>query len=108
VRRRHLAAGARRTASALVHGVGPAAGANGRHHGLTVSIDWKKEGGCHGYDTGKQVATRELPIAADTVGLLLVIHVQAGDEQEHLGARQVFATLGQQVTTVRLVWMDGG
>ncbi len=36
------------------------------------------------------------------------MHVQPGDEQERLGAKQVFATLGQQVPTVRHSWVDGG
>jgi putative transposase len=36
------------------------------------------------------------------------VHVQPGDEQERLGAKQVFATLGQQVPTVRRTWVDGG
>ena len=51
---------------------------------------------------------RKRHIAVDTLGLLLVIHVQPGQLQERLGAAQVFATAGQQVPTLRLVWADGG
>ena len=36
------------------------------------------------------------------------MHVQSGDLPERLGAAQVFATAGQQVPTLRLVWADGG
>ncbi|RZJ56692.1 MAG: IS4/IS5 family transposase [Hymenobacter sp.] len=92
----------------MARSAGPAAGAYGGHCGLAVGTDWGKKGGCHGYDAGKQVAGRKRHIAVDTEGFLLVVHVQAGDEQERLGARAVFATLGQQVPTVRLVWVDGG
>lgn len=51
---------------------------------------------------------RKRPILVDTLGLRLVIHVQPGQLQERLGAAQVFATAGQQVPTLRLVWADGG
>lgn len=46
---------------------------------------------------GKQVAGRKRHIAVDTEGLLLVVHVQAGDVQERLGAKQVFATLNRSL-----------
>lgn len=51
---------------------------------------------------------RKRHLVVDTLGLLLVIHVQPGQLQERLGTAQVFATAGQQVPTLRLVWADGG
>ena len=36
------------------------------------------------------------------------MHVQAGNEQERLGAKEVFATLAEQVPTLRRIWVDGG
>ena len=51
---------------------------------------------------------RKRHIVVDTLGLLLVIHVQPGQLQERLGAAQVVATAGQQVPALRLVWADGG
>ena len=50
---------------------------------------------------------RKRHIVVDTLGLLLVIHIQPGQLQERLGAAQVFATAGQQAPTLRLVWADG-
>ena len=44
----------------------------------------------------------------DVLGLLLVLHVQAADVQDRLGAKQVLETLARTVPTVRKVWADGG
>lgn len=65
-------------------------------------------GGCHGHDAGKQTSGRKRHILVDILGLLLVLHVQAADVQDRLGARQVFETLAKAVPTVRKVWADGG
>ena len=65
-------------------------------------------GGCHGHDAGKQTSGRKRHILVDVLGLLLVLHVQAADVQDRLGAKQVLESLARTVPTVRKVWADGG
>ena len=65
-------------------------------------------GSCHGHDAGKQTSGRKRHALVDVLGLLLVLHVQAADVQDRLGAKQVLQTLARPVPTVRKVWADGG
>ena len=60
-------------------------------------------GGCHGHDAGKQTSGRKRHILVDVLGLLLVLHVQAADVQDRLGAKQVLESLARTVPTVRKV-----
>ena len=64
-------------------------------------------GDCHGYGAGKQTSGRKRHTLVDVLGLLVVLHVQAADVQDRLGAQQVLQTLARTASTVRKVWADG-
>jgi transposase len=61
-----------------------------------------------GYDGGKKIDGRKRHIAADTMGLLLVVMVTAASLQDRPAGRLLLALLRQAQRGLRLVWADGG
>ena len=64
--------------------------------------------GLRGYDAGKKILGRKRHLLVDTLGLILVAVVHAGDIQDRDGARLVLDRLGQRFGRLRLIWADGG
>lgn len=61
-----------------------------------------------GYDAGKKINGRKRHIAVDTTGLLLAVVVTVAGIQDRDGAARLLAALSAKVSTIRLVWADGG
>jgi putative transposase len=51
---------------------------------------------------------RKRHLIVDTLGLILVVVVHAGNIQDRDGARLVLERLGQRFGRLRLIWADGG
>ena len=66
--------------------------------------------GERGYDAGKKVNGRKRHIVVDTLGLLLLIIVTAGNVQDKPGGKQLLTQLRQRLHLPRLqlLWADGG
>jgi putative transposase len=64
--------------------------------------------GIRGYDAAKQVKGRKRHILVDTMGLLLVVLVHAGNIQERDGARLLLNKAEGCFTRLRLIWADAG
>jgi putative transposase len=65
-------------------------------------------GGPRGFDAGKKVNGRKRHILVDTIGLLLLVVVHAGDVQDRDGAKLVLARIKGRFARLRLIWADGG
>ncbi len=61
-----------------------------------------------GYDAGKKTKGRKRHIAVDTMGLLLAVVVTAASIQDRDGAHRLLVALRARVSTISLVWADGG
>lgn len=61
-----------------------------------------------GYDAGKKTNGRKRHIVVDTNGLLLAAAVTPGSIQDRDGAARVLAALRASLSTITLVWDDGG
>jgi transposase len=61
-----------------------------------------------GYDAGKKINGRKRHIAVDTNGLLLAVVVTVAGIQDRDGAVRLLSALSAKLSTVRLVWADGG
>ncbi len=75
------------------------------------------EGGTErGYDAGKKVTGRKRHVVVDTLGLVLVVLVTAGNVQDRDGARQVLQALFDRIKKskysrwcrLKVLWADGG
>lgn len=66
--------------------------------------------GKRGFDAGKKVNGRKRHIVVDTLGLLLLVLVTAGDVQDKPGAKELLSQLQQRLSLPRLqlFWADGG
>ena len=64
--------------------------------------------GIRGYDAGKQVKGRKRHILVDTMGLLLMVLVHAGNIQERDGAKLLLNRAKGCFTRLRLIWADAG
>jgi len=60
-----------------------------------------------GYDAGKKTNGRKRHVIVDTLGLLLIVHVSAGNVQDRDGARPALTLLRELLPTICLVWADG-
>jgi len=78
-----------------------------RNSGQSEREDHGKRGR-RGYDAGKKILGRKRHLLVDTLGLILVAVVHAGDIQDRDGARLVLDRLGQRFGRLRLIWADGG
>lgn len=61
-----------------------------------------------GYDGGKKINGRKRHIAVDTSGLLLAVVVTAASIQDRDGGLRLLVRLREHLSTVALVWADGG
>ena len=61
-----------------------------------------------GYDAGKRINGRKRHIAVDSLGLLLTVIVTAASVQDRDGAFRLLAVLRERLSTITLVWADGG
>ena len=61
-----------------------------------------------GYDAGKKINGRKRHIAVDTGGLLLAVVVTVAGVQDRDGAFRLLSALSAKLSTVSLVWADGG
>jgi putative transposase len=64
--------------------------------------------GIRGYDAAKQVKGRKRHILVDTMGLLLMVLVHAGNIQERDGAKLLLNKVKGCFTRLRLIWADAG
>jgi transposase len=61
-----------------------------------------------GFDGGKKINGRKRHIAVDTLGLVLAVVVTAASVQDRDGAYRLLALLRERLSTISLVWADGG
>jgi transposase len=61
-----------------------------------------------GYDAGKKINGRKRHIVVDTLGLLLAVVVTAASVQDRDGACPLLALLRERLSTLVMVWADGG
>ncbi|MFI5806021.1 IS5 family transposase [Streptomyces sp. NPDC051561] len=61
-----------------------------------------------GYDGGKKINGRRRHLICDTLGLLLMIHVSAGDVTDRQAATNMLPALAGRFPTITKVWADGG
>jgi putative transposase len=72
------------------------------------TVKTTEAGGVRGFDAGKKIKGRKRHILVDTIGLLLLVVVHAGDVQDRDGAKLVLARIRGRFTRLRLIWADGG
>ncbi|MGH4036041.1 IS5 family transposase [Actinomycetota bacterium Odt1-20B] len=61
-----------------------------------------------GYDSGKKVNGRRRHVITDTLGLLLMVLVTAGNITDRQAARAMLPLLHKRFPKITLVWADGG
>lgn len=61
-----------------------------------------------GYDAGKKINGRKRHIATDTLGLLLTVVVTGAGLQDRDAALRLLTALRARLSTISLVWADGG
>jgi putative transposase len=61
-----------------------------------------------GYDAGKKINGRKRHILVDTIGLILMVVVHAGNIQDRDGAKLLFTRARIFFPTLKLIWADGG
>jgi len=65
-------------------------------------------GGVCGYDAGKKIKGRKRHILVDTLGLVIGLHVHAGNIQDRDGAKELINRVKHTLTKLELIWADGG
>jgi transposase len=61
-----------------------------------------------GYDGGKKINGRRRHLICDTIGLLLMINVTAGDVTDRQAATDMLPALCRRFPTITKLWADGG
>ncbi|WP_425824884.1 IS5 family transposase [Streptomyces fractus] len=74
----------------------------------SVKADAVVGSGSRGYDGGKKINGRRRHLICDTLGLLLMIHVSAGDVTDRQAATDMLPALTGRFPTVTKLWADGG
>lgn len=75
------------------------------------SVKTAEGGDERGYDAGKKVTGRKRYIFVDTLGLLVLVMVTAGNVQDRDGAKLLFQALVDRITgwcCLQIFWADGG
>ncbi len=80
------------------------------------SVKTVEGGDIRGYDAGKKVAGRKRHIIVDTLGLILLVVVTAGNVQDRDGAKTLLQALFKRIKKskysrwcrLKLIWADGG
>jgi len=67
-----------------------------------------RRGGVRGYDAGKKIVGRKRHLLVDTEGLILKLRVHAADLQDRDGATLVLDPLDGPLSSLELIWADGG
>jgi transposase len=63
---------------------------------------------CRNRHNGKKINGRKRHLAVDTLGLVLAVIVTAASVQDRDGAFRLLALLRERLSTISLVWADGG
>ncbi|MBZ2407266.1 IS5 family transposase [Streptomyces sp. L06] len=74
----------------------------------SVKADAVVGSGSRGYDGGKKINGRRRHLICDTIGLLLVINVTAGDVTDRQAATDMLPALRERFPTITRLWADGG
>lgn len=74
----------------------------------SVKADAVVGAGSRGYDGGKKINGRRRHLICDTVGLLLMINVTAGDVTDRQAATDMLPALRERFPTITKLWADGG
>lgn len=74
----------------------------------SVKADAVVGAGSRGYDGGKKINGRRRHLICDTVGLLLLINVTAGDVTDRQAATDMLPALRERFPTITRLWADGG
>lgn len=74
----------------------------------SVKADAVVGAGSRGYDGGKKINGRRRHLICDTVGLLLMINVTAGDVTDRQAATDMLPALRERFPTITRLWADGG
>lgn len=74
----------------------------------SVKADAVVGAGSRGYDGGKKINGRRRHLICDTVGLLLMINVTAGDIADRQAATDMLPVLRERFPTITRLWADGG
>jgi putative transposase len=72
------------------------------------SVKTTEQGGARGYDAGKKVNGRKRHICVDTLGMMWARVVHEAGIQDRDGAKLVFWMLMRVLSSLLLVWADGG
>ncbi|WP_432112547.1 IS5 family transposase [Streptomyces sp. YPW6] len=64
--------------------------------------------GSRGYDGGKKINGRPRHLICDTIGLLLMINVTAGDVTDRQAAADMLSALRDRFPTITRLWADSG
>ncbi|WP_282694770.1 IS5 family transposase [Streptomyces sp. CC208A] len=64
--------------------------------------------GSRGYDGGKKINGRRRHLICDTIGLLLMINVTAGDVTDRQAAADILPALRARFPTITRLWADSG
>ena len=70
------------------------------------SVKTTEVGGVRGYDAAKKVTGRKRNLLVDTMGLMLLVMVQAADVQDRDGARSLLSMLVERFPRLQMVWVD--
>jgi transposase len=74
----------------------------------SVKADAVVGAGSRGYDGGKKINGRRRHLICDTLGLLLMINVTAGDVTDRQAATDMLPALRERFPTITRLWADGG
>lgn len=72
------------------------------------SVKVADQAGVRGYDAGKKVSGRKRHVLVDTLGLVLLVCVTAGNVQDRDGARTLLAELAGRFSRLVKIWADSG
>jgi hypothetical protein len=72
----------------------------------SVKID--PHGGSVGYYAGKRIKGRKCHISADTLGLLLGVHITPANTPDCCDANELLGGVLQWFSWLRKLWVDGG
>ena len=72
------------------------------------SVKSSGHGGAVGYDAGKRIKGRKRHLLVDTLGLVLGVVVTPANTTERAGGEAVLARVLVWLTSLRLLWVDGG
>jgi putative transposase len=105
---RDMAANPRQGAPSPETGVRTRGAVHRCHCRFSIGEDNGKKGEIYGYDGGKKVKGRKRHIVVDSQGLLIGALVTEANASERLGAIVVLHEAGEELSTLKVVWVDSG